>query len=115
MTDEEKDRAARSFEAWKVAVDVQKHFNDIEMRIRNYALTLLLAVLAGAGLALREHQAVILFGVEVSLATIILAAGFVVWVAFYFMDELWYHKLLLGAVKQAADIERALDVIAPGI
>ena len=30
-------------EAWKKTVDVQQQFNDIELRIRNYAITLLVA------------------------------------------------------------------------
>src|SRR5437899_2602163 len=32
---------ADAIEVWKAAVEVQKHFNDLELRIRNYAVTLL--------------------------------------------------------------------------
>lgn len=31
--------AKNAIEIWKKVVDVQQHFNDLEMRIRNFALT----------------------------------------------------------------------------
>lgn len=112
MTEEE---IQRGFDAWKMAVTVQQHFNDIEMRIRNYALTLLLAVLAGAGLALREHEAFRILGLDISLAFAILLAGLVAWLSFYFMDEFWYHRLLIGAVMHAIALEKTLAQDVPGI
>jgi hypothetical protein len=104
MTDEE---INRGLEAWKVTVEVQQHFNDIEMKIRNYALTLLLAVAAAAGVALRENRP--------GLAIWILVAGLVAWAAFYFMDEWWYHRLLIGAVKHGLELEDELRHSIPGI
>ena len=104
MNDREIDRA---IEAWKVSVQVQQHFNDIEMKIRNYALTLLLAVLASAGVAFRED--------EWEVAIVVLAAGVLVWLLFWLMDELWYHRLLIGAVTNALEIESQLRDDVPGI
>lgn len=109
------DEINRGLEAWKMAVTVQQHFNDIEMRIRNYALTLLVAVLAGAGLALREHETIRLFGWDVSLASVILLAGLVAWLSFWAMDEAWYHRLLIGAVVHAIALEKELAPHVPGI
>lgn len=102
-------------DVWKKIVDVQQHFNDIEMRIRNYALTLLLAVLGAASISLRERTTVQVFGVEVALALLLLAGGIVVWLLFYFMDEWWYHRLLLGAVSVGKTIEDRLKDMIPGI
>lgn len=102
-------------DVWKKIVDVQQHFNDIEMRIRNYALTLLLAVLGAASISLRERTTVQIFGAEVALALLLLSGGLVVWLLFYFMDEWWYHRLLLGAVSVGKTIEDRLKDMIPGI
>jgi hypothetical protein len=102
-------------EAWKVTVQVQQHFNDIELKVRNLALTLLVAVLGAAGLALREQAEVRILGGTTSLATVLLLAGAVGWGAFYFVDRIWYHRLLLGAVTHGRDIEKRLSSQVPGI
>ncbi len=81
-------------EAWKKTVDVQMHFNDLAMRIRSFALTIIAAMLAASGLA------------QASANNSILIATLVVWLAFYLMDRFWYHALLKGAVFHGMDIER---------
>ena len=102
-------------EAWKVTVQVQQHFNDIELKIRNFALTLVVAVLGAAGFALREQAEVGLWGRTTSLATVLLLAGLIGWGAFYFVDRIWYHRLLLGAVTHGRSIEQRLVTDVPGI
>src|SRR3546814_2229171 len=42
-------------EIWKTIIDVQKHFNELEMRIRNVAVTVLAAFLAAAGFTMKEN------------------------------------------------------------
>ena len=44
----------QKIEIWKKIIDVQQHFNDIEMRIRNYALTIMGAFVAAIGFTLKE-------------------------------------------------------------
>ncbi|MEM1398025.1 MAG: hypothetical protein AAGH38_11345, partial [Pseudomonadota bacterium] len=51
MTNEDK---ALLLSAWKQTVDVQMHFNDLELRIRNFAFVLTGAFLALGGYALRD-------------------------------------------------------------
>ena len=48
-------------EIWKKVVDVQQHFNDIELRIRNFALALIGAFLAVAGYTAKENDFVEFF------------------------------------------------------
>lgn len=105
----------RGLEVWKTAITVQQHFNDIEMKIRNYALTLLLAVLGAAGIAVREEAFLSVGSFTLALGAVLLWAGLLVWIAFYFMDAHWYHRLLLGAVGQAMDLENELTAHVPGI
>src|SRR5437899_11145375 len=64
MTDEEK----AQLEVWKVTIDVQKHFNDLSMRVRNFAITVPGALLAAARYALKDGATVTLLGRSFSLA-----------------------------------------------
>lgn len=85
--------------AWEKTVDVQQHFNDLCLRVRNFAVTVTTAVLGGTLLAFREapHAAIWILG-----------AGLVSWLLFYMMDAAWYHQLLLGSVAHGEKIEEAL-------
>jgi phosphoglycolate phosphatase-like HAD superfamily hydrolase len=103
------DRLKNVIEAWKKTVDVQQHFNDLELRIRNYAITLVTAVVGVASFALKENLTIRLFGFRTSLAAVLLGAGAGGWLAFYLMDRLWYHNLLVGAVRHGSFIERAYE------
>jgi hypothetical protein len=95
-------------EIWKKCVDVQMHFNGIELQIRNYAVTLLVAVIGATAYALKEHLDVKVFDHTFSMAVAILPAGILGWYAFYFMDRHWYHRLLLGSVFHTIKIEKAV-------
>lgn len=95
-------------EIWKTCQNVQMHFNGIELQIRNYAVTLLVAVIGAAAYALKEHLEITLAGHNFSMAVAILPAGVLGWFAFYFMDRHWYHRLLLGAVRHTLKIERKI-------
>lgn len=96
-----------AMDAWKQTVEVQEHFNDLEMRVRNFALTVLLAVFAAAGFALKDGSS--------ALAVLILVAGLVALAGFYLMDEHWYHRLLVGAVVHGIELEEQLQDHVPGI
>ncbi len=101
--------------AWTTTIGVQKHFNDIELKIRNYAITVLVALLGAAAVALREGSRVEFSGVETSLATLLVGAALIAWLMFYFMDRIWYHQLLVGAVKHGQALEEVLRPDVPGI
>lgn len=95
-------------EVWKQTVQVQQHFNDLGLRIRNLALTLLVAVFGAAALALRERIQIVVWGTQLSLASALLLVGLVGWLAFYFIDRFWYHKLLVGFVVHGEALEGIL-------
>lgn len=92
-------------ETWKKVVDVQQHFNDIELRIRNYALTLFTGVIAAVALLEKDKIFLKLFGHSIPASAILSFTGLIILLAFYYMDRFWYHRLLVGAVKQGLDIE----------
>ena len=109
------DRAEQLLEVWKTTIDVQKHFNELEMRIRSVAITVLAAFLAAAGYTMKERLRLDIFGKEISLTVLILGAAAVCWASFYVMDRLWYHRLLKGAVAHGLKVEGALLAEIPEI
>jgi hypothetical protein len=99
---------AGQIEIWKKIVDVQQHFNDLELRIRNFALIVTGAFLGLGGYAIKDAGVVKLVGLEVSIAGLVVVSAIFPLAAFYFMDRLWYHRLLDGSVYAGIEAETAL-------
>lgn len=95
-------------EIWKKTVEVQQHFNDIELRIRNYVLIVVGALLALGGYAVKENVSIYFFGWTWSAAGLIVWSALVPLLAFYFMDRWWYHRLLKGSVEAGIPLEKEL-------
>lgn len=108
-----KDQTQFYVELWKQTIQVQMHFNDIEMKIRTAAITVLTFILGGASLALREGTKVELIWADPPLASVTLLLGLVLWAAFYFVDQWWYHRLLLGSVIHGDALEDELRKVLP--
>lgn len=100
--------AADQVEIWKKIVDVQQHFNDLELRIRNFAIVVVGAFLGLGGYALKERDFTSFLGPPVVLASPIVLSSLLPLFAFYLMDRLWYHRLLDGAVKAGIEAEAQL-------
>jgi len=99
---------APQVEVWKKVVDVQQHFNDLELRIRNFALIVTGAFIGLGGYAIKDGGTVTLFGLHMSVAGLVVFCSLLPLVAFYLMDRLWYHRLLEGAVAAATPVEARL-------
>lgn len=106
-------RARLAVDVWKKTVDVQQHFNDLELRIRNFALTVLAAILGLAAYAVKEQLRGTVGGHVFSVAAALLFSAEFPWLAFYFMDRFWYHRLLYGAVDQGRFIEKRWSTALP--
>lgn len=106
MNDDEK--VSPQIEIWKKIVDVQQHFNDLELRVRNFALIVTGAFLGLGGYAIKDGGMANLAGHHVSAAALIVGASVLPLLAFYLMDRLWYHRLLDGAVKAGIAAEGEL-------
>jgi hypothetical protein len=90
---------------WSEVIGVQKHFNEIEMRIRGIFVTTLLAFFAAMGFIIDKELHFIIGGTKIQYAVVVPYIGiFTTWL-FYFMDRYWYHRLLAGSVKHAMEIE----------
>jgi phosphoglycolate phosphatase-like HAD superfamily hydrolase len=109
------DRMSIAVDIWKKTVDVQQHFNDLELRIRNYAVTVLAAMLGLTAYGLKENLQITILGFRTSVAASLLFLAILPWSAFYLMDRHWYHRLLYGAVHHGQRIERRWQKLLPEI
>ena len=110
-----KERIAHTIEIWKKTVDVQMHFNDLELRIRNYAITLIAALLGVSAFAIEKDLFIRIGNSTVPVAVILVVVAFIAWGAFYFMDRFWYHRLLYGSIKHGQKIEERMGLSYPEI
>lgn len=110
----EPDDAMVKLEVWKTTIEVQKHFNEIEWKIRGLALTLITAVLGASALGAKDGTILNLRLFHLKLAAAILIVGIVVWFAFYFVDKVWYHRLLIGSVRYGEAVEESMGDAMPG-
>lgn len=101
---------------WKKVIDVQMHFNDLCLRIRSFAVSVLGVLLGASAVAYRFGGNVSFLCFEnVPVAVFFLVISLVAWGSFYLMDRFWYHELLKGAVHHALDIEERLKSLFPEI
>lgn len=104
------DDKALLVEVWKKSIEVQQHFNDLSWRIRALWLTALTFILGATFLAYREADPISLGCLgETSPAFVIPILGIFLWLAFWFVDALWYHRLLSGSVVEGLRIEKELE------
>lgn len=108
MTDH--DLTSTTIEVWKKIIDVQMHFNDLCLRIRALALTALTFTYGATFVTLEKAIPIKFPSVhgKHSPATIVALIGLILWIAFWFIDAHWYHRLLRGAVAEGKELEAIL-------
>lgn len=108
-----------ALQVWEKTIDVQMHFNELQMKIRNFSVLLVSALVGAAGIALKEHILVDHFVMgmhfQISLSAILFWVAAFSWAAFFFMDHFWYYRLLVGSVNHGIEIEQALAKRVPSI
>ncbi len=114
MTEERK-RIELTFKAWEKTIDVQMHFNDLCLKVRSFAVSILGILLGGAAISYRYGGDVSLLGVSFPVAAIFVSISIIIWLAFYFMDRFWYHELLRGAVNHGGLLEKHLERVVSDI
>jgi hypothetical protein len=116
MTDKltEKDKLDAVLESWKVAVDTQRHFNDVAMKIRHFGFVLLAAIFGAVAFSLKSQFTIELLDYNVPIGSFIMLFGAIIWLFIYFLDTKWYSPFLLGAVKTGIKLEAKLDDFIPG-
>jgi FMN phosphatase YigB (HAD superfamily) len=99
-------QASLTVEIWKKTIEVQQHFNDLELRIRNYAFTILGIIISASAVAYKEYD-------TSYLSWVLVLVGLILWGMFFLMDYLWYHQLLIGSVKHGIEIENTWSYHIP--
>lgn len=107
------EEAALQIDAWKTIVEVQQHFNDVQMRIRSICLTLLGTI--GGAFAYAYHQATWFGTFSQPLSTYLALIALVIVLLFWFMDGVWYHQFLLGAVIAGQKLEQDIQKTIPAV
>lgn len=103
-----------ALETWKKTVDVQQHFNDLQLRLRNYAILIIGAMTAAIGFTFQLDLQTTIFDKTFPTGIMLVIASIFAWFAFYIFDY-GYHALLKGAVDHAGKIEKEYDGKIPGI
>jgi len=100
---------------WKYSVGVQMHFNDMGMKVRNLYFTIMAAAIGLIGVLQGKTIQIPTPPLSIHLPLFVLVAVIPISMLFYFLDAHWYHRLLLGAVKQCAAIEKRYGEVLPEI
>ena len=100
---------------WEKTIDVQMHFNDLCLKIRSFAISILGVLLGASAISYRFAGYIEICSYKIPTAAIFIAISMVTWSAFYLMDRYWYHELLKGAVHHAQKIEDSLKDKVPEI
>lgn len=105
------ERTSLLLDYWKQTSNVQQHFNDVSMKLRNFAVVVFSGFLTGVGLAIHKNISINLFQYEVSAGVLFALAGMIATQLIHFMDTYWYHVFLKGAVVTSSSIEQEIKRI----
>ncbi|WP_077343333.1 hypothetical protein [Pseudocolwellia agarivorans] len=102
-------------EVWKKVIDVQQHFNDLEMKVRNFGLLIISAFISVIGVSLKSNYEINIFESTIPVGSLIALVALFVWNLVFFVDVYWYHPLLKGAVLKGIDLENEIKDDLPEI
>lgn len=105
------ERASLLIEYWKQTSNVQQHFNDVSMKLRNFAVVVFSGFLTGVGLAIHNDISISILNVNISAGVLFALAGFIATQLIHFMDTYWYHVFLKGSSSTILEIEKEIASI----
>jgi len=95
-------------EEWKTVIQTQMHFNELLMKMRTTAVSIVLAVFGAAAYSL-QYERLFLRVNDYSFhaSVFIIASGLGMLAGVFGLDYFYYYKMLLGAVKRGDEIDEA--------
>lgn len=112
----DKDKVDGLIQIWDKTIDVQMHFNQLEFKVRQFAISLSSLILGGifALIVTKKIEPIIIIN-DITIHTLSIGFYFsaIVWFVFYLVDRHWYHVFLKGAVMEALEIENELKEYLP--
>ena len=102
---------------WEKTIEVQMHFNDIQLRIRSLYASVMVGIVGatGAVIATVEDPSFEIGNLSFHFVFIAIFAILLSNALFYMMDRHWYHRFLQGAVMNAVKIEKEFGSVLAGI
>jgi hypothetical protein len=89
------------FEVWKEYEQIAVHFNDLLMRLRIQAISVVTAVAAIAGIVLKESGKI-----QWDMLSFAFRGLILFWLAVWLLDLMYYTRLLYGAVEAIKELEK---------
>ena len=113
---DDQEQAKLLLTAWERIVEVQMHFNDLGLRIRNLYITVMLGLIVSIGWLLEKgYKLDLIYDVKLGYSTFAILMGMVIVELFRLKDLYWYHQLLRGSVLEGGQIEAALRELGIGV
>jgi len=96
---------------WKTVIETQMHFNDMLMRMRTAAISVVVAIFGAAAALMGQFpdQRLSICGRKVHASVGVIFGGLVLWIVIFIMDYCYYYKMLLGAVERGQEFDRAFE------
>ena len=95
LTEDERGMLELYLKEWQVIIETQMHFNDLILRFRAITLTTFVTLI-GAVVAISKLGVISTHSLQ-----LLFLLMFVLWLTSFIIDYRYYHRLLLGSVKQA--------------
>lgn len=102
------ERTVLLIDYWKQTSNVQQHFNDVSMKLRNFAVVVFSGFLTGVGLSIHNNVSISIMEYEISAGILFALAGLIATQLIHFMDTYWYHVFLKSAVNTSFSIEQEI-------
>lgn len=102
-------------EAWKTAIETQRHFNDVAMKVRHFGFVLVAAVVGAAGFSLRSgfELNIPYLNFSIPVASSLFVGSALLWWFIWFLDAKWYTPFLKGAVIAGTRLEVEINKSVP--
>lgn len=95
-------------EEWKTVIQTQMHFNDMLMKMRTTAVTIVLAVFGAAAYSLQYDKLYLTISdYSFHAAVLIMTFGLGMLAGVFCLDYFYYYRMLLGAVKRGDEIDES--------
>jgi len=98
-------------EEWKTVIQTQMHFNDMLMKMRTAAISVVVAIFGATAVIIGQFpdRYLEIFSRQVHVSAIVILFGLALWVGIFIIDYMYYYKMLLGAVQRGYEFDKAFS------
>lgn len=92
---------------WRACIDTQMHFNEMLLRARAAAMSIVMAVFGGSAVALERfpRDLELLPGVGIPMAAVVMFFGLLLLFSVFVLDFFYYYRMLLAVVERTEQLE----------